>query len=668
LVLAIPQQGECNQALVEKGTSQLGVLRTFIGDLPCREEDMLDAMASEHTTSVYADVAFTSSTANETTPCREWANAMRDHTPVGLQHDVAQTACDAPQEDSPRSLPPEHRDAMLDLLIACPEANGANLTRSEAMALLLLLGPMREVYNWRLAARVASSHAANPEPLMHSRRTMRGKNQSSSASLKRQVQVRDLLAEQPTRESRVMRPFEFQSEAFTNGFEVTLYCACSALLKLGRISTGSLRGPLYKGLPGASVLPDMLQSRSACHELGFMLCSAHLLRLLAEFQQDWKGTMSQWERELSLEGKENSDKQRQEENFANVNWKKARKTDKMINAVFEIEDGKHVGVDLTWVAKASGRLDEDAPENELVIFPPFCSLRTVKEAEVRVHNPFTYCGPGIAGHGLYEYCLIPLEVQAHPGMRTLEEEGSLGTRRKAAHSVLINEFLVELSSTAKQKDEWEERELDRLAAALHQPPKYFRDDANLAKGFKDLVDLRNAINIKRRTAQQIEDHVEDKSKFAVTPSLREAPSLLTIVSGLEMPAPLMQKEKDRLRWLTTFVNTAPANFFLSNTFHQKIENDFLAIPWAYLQHAAMPDVDPDGCLLPFVEATYETLNLVWAFVIESGIRHVRVRPPRNPSEPVDRNAGAAFDNRSSSALILRKCSPCINAHALRPAY
>ena len=64
MVLAIPQQGECNQALVEKGTSQLGVLRTFIGDLPCREEDMLDAMASEHTTSVRADTKCESTNKN----------------------------------------------------------------------------------------------------------------------------------------------------------------------------------------------------------------------------------------------------------------------------------------------------------------------------------------------------------------------------------------------------------------------------------------------------------------------------------------------------------------------------------------------------------------------------------------------------------------------------
>lgn len=34
------------------------------------------------------------------------------------------------------------------------DAEGANLTRPEAMALLLLVGPMREVYNWRLASAV----------------------------------------------------------------------------------------------------------------------------------------------------------------------------------------------------------------------------------------------------------------------------------------------------------------------------------------------------------------------------------------------------------------------------------------------------------------------------------------------------------------------------------
>lgn len=34
------------------------------------------------------------------------------------------------------------------------DADGANLTRPEAMALLLLVGPMREVYNWRLASAV----------------------------------------------------------------------------------------------------------------------------------------------------------------------------------------------------------------------------------------------------------------------------------------------------------------------------------------------------------------------------------------------------------------------------------------------------------------------------------------------------------------------------------
>jgi hypothetical protein len=89
------------------------------------------------------------------------------------------------------------------------------------------------------------------------------------------------------------------------------------------------------------------------------------------------------------------------------------------------------------------------------------------------------------------------------------------------------------------------------------------------------------------------------------------------------------------------VRQAPAQFFLSKTCHHKIENDFWAVPWAYLEHSTMPDVDPNGCQLPHGPcATYETLNFAWAFVVESGIRHVRVRPPRDLSESCDVNAGA----------------------------
>lgn len=102
------------------------------------------------------------------------------------------------KDESPRSLPDHLRDQMLDLLIACPgflrawpvvwsftislstcqrylcswldrgaslalgdrngclgtEAEGSGITRPEAMALILLVGPMREVYNWRLAGAV----------------------------------------------------------------------------------------------------------------------------------------------------------------------------------------------------------------------------------------------------------------------------------------------------------------------------------------------------------------------------------------------------------------------------------------------------------------------------------------------------------------------------------
>jgi hypothetical protein len=624
---------------VEKGSAKLGLLRTFIGDVPCAEEDMLDAMASEHTQSVYADVAFVSSTAHATTPSKEWVRAMQDHTPVALD-----------TENYHQPLSQEDFHAMLDLLIASPEANGGNLMRSEAMALLLLLGPMREVYNWRLAAPVASSHTAvNHAPLVHSTLGLQSKG---AIVLKHEGAVADL-----AREFLTIRPSEFQPRAFTNGFEVTLHCACSALLKLGRMKTGRARVPLYKGLPGASVRPDALhhESSTASHELGFMLCTAHLLRVLAEFQEDWKGIMSQWERELQ--------DQDVKHNVVNTNWTQALKTGKIMNTVFEIQDGEHVGVDLTWVAKACGRLSEDAPEMEVVVFPPFCSLRAMKEADVRIHNPYTYRGAGIFGRGLYEYCCIPLDVLGHPGMRTLEEEGPLGTRRKAAHSVLINEFLVELSKTMKWKDEWEGSELDRMAAALHHPPRYYRNEANLAKAFKDVVDLRNAIHMKRTTAQRLEDNVEDRSKFAVTPKMRETPQLLTIVSGFELPDPLMQPEKDRLHWLATLVRKAPAQFFLSKTCYHKIENDFWAVPWAYLEHSAMPDVDPNGCQLPHGAcATYETLNFAWTFVVESGIRHVRVRPPRDLSESCDVNAGALIVDCpvswSYKVTSMHRCAYC----------
>ncbi len=621
---------------MEKGSAKLGLLRTFIGDVPCTEEDMLDAMASEHTQSIYADVAFVSSTAHATTPSKEWVSAMQDHTPVALD-----------TEHDHQPLSQEDCNAMLDCLISEPEANGGNLTRPEAMALLLLLGPMREVYNWRLASTLASSHVAvHHAPQIHS--TL-GVHSKGAKVLKREGAVADL-----ARESLTIRPLEFQPQAFTKGFEVTLHCACSALLKLGRMKAGRARVPLYKGLPGASVRPEALHhdSSTASHELGFMLCTAHLLRVLAEFQEDWKGTMSQWERELQ--------DQDEKHNVVNTNWSQALRTDKIMNTVFEIQDGEHVGVDLTWVAKACGRLSEDAPEMEVVIFPPFCSLSAIKNAEVRIHNPYTYRGAGIVGKGLYEYCCIPLDVLGHPGMRTLEEEGALGTRRKAAHSVLINEFLVEFSKTMKWKDEWEGIELDRMAAALHHPPRYYRDEANLAKAFKDVVDLRNAIHIKRTTAQRLEDNVEDRSKFAVTPKMCETPKLLTIVSGFELPDPLMQPEKDRLHWLATLVRRAPAQFFLSKTCHHKIENDFWAVPWEYLERSAMPDVDPNGCKLPYGAcATYETLSFAWAFVVESGIRHVRVRHPRDHSESCDVHAGALIvDCLVSWSCKVTSMHPC----------
>jgi hypothetical protein len=108
------------------------------------------------------------------------------------------------------------------------------------------------------------------------------------------------------------------------------------------------------------------------------------------------------------------------------------------------------------------------------------------------------------------------------------------------------------------------------------------------------------------------------------------------------------------------VRRAPAQFFLSKTCHHKIENDFWAVPWEYLERSAMPDVDPNGCKLPYGAcATYETLNFAWAFVVESGIRHVRVRHPRDHSESCDVHAGALIvDCLVSWSCKVTSMHPC----------
>jgi hypothetical protein len=234
---------KCKEAGVPMGSAKLGLLRTLIGDVPCGTEDMLNAMEEEHKRSSTAKIAFRGSAGESTTACEEWDNALKGYS---------FRAHDDPAEDlqaalynfvtveTPRSVTDSVRNRVLDLLVASPEAEAAALTRPEAMALLLLVGPMREVYSWRLVGAVhhRSDHTHpdddnNPRPRLVSRARAFVKPPNERL-LERQVASKHLIASEP-RESRLKQPPEYEAPLFEQGFEVTLHCACSALRKLSSI-------------------------------------------------------------------------------------------------------------------------------------------------------------------------------------------------------------------------------------------------------------------------------------------------------------------------------------------------------------------------------------------------------------------------------------------------
>ena len=152
----------------------------------------------------------------------------------------------------------DERDRILFRIISSPA--GAQLLRSEAMALLLLVGPMREVYNWRLAgAQMKKQHQnfsseskidnANAAAETWSSRRSTYRQQQESVSTMRdgegigykaqnteQDDRKNVLAFTSPRAYHAERPDAFQPEQFLRGFEVTLHCACSALKKLSRLS------------------------------------------------------------------------------------------------------------------------------------------------------------------------------------------------------------------------------------------------------------------------------------------------------------------------------------------------------------------------------------------------------------------------------------------------
>lgn len=153
----------------------------------------------------------------------------------------------------------DERDRILFRIISSPA--GAQLLRSEAMALLLLVGPMREVYNWRLAgAQMKKQHQGISPESESDDATATAETWSSTGSTYRQQQERvstmrdgegigykaqsteqgdrkNVLAFTSPRAYHAERPDAFQPEHFLKGFEVTLHCACSALLKLSRLSS-----------------------------------------------------------------------------------------------------------------------------------------------------------------------------------------------------------------------------------------------------------------------------------------------------------------------------------------------------------------------------------------------------------------------------------------------
>ena len=56
---------------------------------------------------------------------------------------------------------------------------------------------------------------------------------------------------------------------------------------------------LFKGLNGTRAFPKIMRtSQDAVHEVGFLLASAHLVRIESEFQQDWRVPMAVWEERL----------------------------------------------------------------------------------------------------------------------------------------------------------------------------------------------------------------------------------------------------------------------------------------------------------------------------------------------------------------------------------
>ena len=133
---------------------------------------------------------------------------------------------------------------------------------------------------------------------------------------------------------------------------------------------------------------------------------------------------------------------------------------------------------------------------------------------------------------------------------------------------------------------------------------------------------------------QVEKHQEERKIFAVTPMLRNAPppSLNTIISGVVQPDPLTLEEKLRLHWLTTFLLQAPATFFISSAYKEKIDHDFATVPWSYLERAVSGDGAINGCQLPRgVNVSCVEMNLAWDFVARSGIQRVRVRPCQPPA-------------------------------------
>ena len=187
-------------------------------------------------------------------------------------------------------------------------------------------------------------------------------------------------------------------------------------------------------------------------------------------------------------------------------------------------------------------------------------------------------------------------------------------------------------------------ELLQMSSAIQLPSQHYNIDVNFAQAIKDSLDLHVAIRCKQQATEEVHAKLVDNSELAVTPALRETPTLATIISGIELPNAPSQDEKDRLRWLLNCILSAPATFFISPAHKEKLAHDFAAVPWEQISRFAAFKGKAHAYQLPSgVGTSCESMELIWKYVVDSGLKRIRTRPSRLPRNEQNDDGKVAVD-------------------------